>query len=113
MSNTMALAPASRDRVMQTLFDFPIVLPQHLVYFARTAALIEGVGTRYDPYFQAIPVATPVVLRMRSRILKSLGEPFTPSAAEVATVAGHTLGRLARWVVDTATAVVATDSSDS
>src|ERR1035437_6385718 len=41
------------DRVMKTLFDFPIVLPQNLVYFGRTAALIEGVGTRYDPYFQA------------------------------------------------------------
>ena len=44
------------DRVMKTLFDFPIVLPQHLVYFGRTAALIEGIGTRYDPYFQAIPI---------------------------------------------------------
>lgn len=90
------------DRVMKTLFDFPVVLPQHLVYFARAAALIEGVGTRYDPYFQAIPIASPVVLRMRSRILSSLGEPFSPSAAEVATIAGHTLGRFARWVVDRA-----------
>jgi predicted unusual protein kinase regulating ubiquinone biosynthesis (AarF/ABC1/UbiB family) len=88
------------DRVMKTLFDFPIVLPQHLVYFGRTAALIEGVGTRYDPYFQAIPVASPVILRMRSRILRSLGEPSTPSVAEVATVAGYALGKAARWVVD-------------
>ena len=48
------------DRVMKTLFDFPVILPQHLVYFGRTAALIEGIGTRYDPYFQAIPVASPV-----------------------------------------------------
>ncbi|HEV8410771.1 MAG TPA: AarF/UbiB family protein, partial [Gemmatimonadaceae bacterium] len=88
------------DRVMKTLFDFPIVLPQHLVYFGRTAALIEGVGTRYDPYFQAIPVASPVILRMRSRILKSLGEPATPSVAEVATVAGYAIGKAARWVVD-------------
>ena len=88
------------DRVMKTLFDFPIVLPQHLVYFGRTAALIEGVGTRYDPYFQAIPVASPVILRMRSRILRSLGEPATPSVAEVATVTGYALGKAARWVVD-------------
>ncbi len=88
------------DRVMKTLFDFPIVLPQHLVYFGRTAALIEGVGTRYDPYFQAIPVASPVILRMRSRILKSLGEPATPSVAEVATVAGYAIGKAARWIVD-------------
>jgi hypothetical protein len=88
------------DRVMKTLFDFPIVLPQHLVYFGRTAALIEGVGTRYDPYFQAIPVASPVILRMRSRILRSLGEPATPSVAEVATVAGYAIGKAARWIVD-------------
>jgi predicted unusual protein kinase regulating ubiquinone biosynthesis (AarF/ABC1/UbiB family) len=88
------------DRVMKTLFDFPIVLPQHLVYFGRTAALIEGVGTRYDPYFQAIPVASPVILRMRSRILRSLGEPATPSVAEVATVAGYAIGKAARWVID-------------
>jgi predicted unusual protein kinase regulating ubiquinone biosynthesis (AarF/ABC1/UbiB family) len=88
------------DRVMKTLFDFPIVLPQHLVYFGRTAALIEGVGTRYDPYFQAVPVASPVILRMRSKILRSLGEPATPSVAEVATVAGYALGKAARWLVD-------------
>jgi predicted unusual protein kinase regulating ubiquinone biosynthesis (AarF/ABC1/UbiB family) len=88
------------DRVMKTLFDFPIVLPQHLVYFGRTAALIEGVGTRYDPYFQAIPIASPVILRMRSRILRSLGEPATPTVAEVATVTGYALGKAARWLVD-------------
>jgi predicted unusual protein kinase regulating ubiquinone biosynthesis (AarF/ABC1/UbiB family) len=88
------------DRVMKTLFDFPIVLPQHLVYFGRTAALIEGIGTRYDPYFQAIPIASPVILRMRSRILRSLGEPATPSVAEVATVTGYALGKAARWLVD-------------
>jgi len=88
------------DRVMKTLFDFPIVLPQHLVYFGRTAALIEGIGTRYDPYFQAIPIASPVILRMRSRILRSLGEPSTPSLAEVASVIGQALERLAQWVGD-------------
>ena len=76
------------------------MLPQHLVYFGRTAALIEGVGTRYDPYFQAVPVASPVILRMRSRILRSLGEPATPSVAEVATVAGYAIGKAARWLVD-------------
>jgi hypothetical protein len=65
-----------------------------MVYFARTASLIEGLGTRYDPYFQAIPVASPIVLRMRSRILRSLGETPTPSVAEVATIAGFAAGRL-------------------
>jgi len=82
------------DRVMHALYDFPIVLPRDMVYFARTASLIEGMGTRYDAYFQAIPVASPIVLRMRSRILRSLGETPTPSVAEIATVAGFAVGRL-------------------
>ncbi|MBM3908043.1 MAG: AarF/ABC1/UbiB kinase family protein [Gemmatimonadetes bacterium] len=82
------------DRVMHALYDFPIILPRDMVYFARTASLIEGLGTRYDPYFQAIPVASPIVLRMRSRILRSLGETPTPSIAEIATVAGFAVGRL-------------------
>ncbi|MBI3567656.1 MAG: AarF/ABC1/UbiB kinase family protein [Gemmatimonadetes bacterium] len=88
------------DRVMKTLYDFPIQLPRDMVYFARTAALIEGVGTKYDPYFQAIPIASPVVLRMRTRILRSVGEAAQPTPEEIATVAGYTLGKAARWVVD-------------
>jgi predicted unusual protein kinase regulating ubiquinone biosynthesis (AarF/ABC1/UbiB family) len=88
------------DRVMKTLFDFPIVMPQHLVYFGRTAALIEGIGTRYDPYFQAIPIASPVILRMRSRIMSSLGERVEPKLGDLATAAGYALGKAARWVAD-------------
>ena len=57
-----------------TLMQFaaPLVLPSHLVYFARTASLIEGLGTRYDPYFNPITFATPVVFHLRRRILASL-----------------------------------------
>ena len=62
--------------------------------------MIEGIGTRYDPYFQAIPIASPVILRMRTRILHSLGEPATPRLDEIAVVAGYALGRAARWVAD-------------
>ncbi len=96
------------DRVMKTIFDFPIILPRDMVYFARTAALIEGVGTKYDPYFQAIPIASPVVLRMRTRILRSVGEAAQPNAAEIATVAGYALGTAARWVVDSFASVQTT-----
>lgn len=81
------------DRVMQSLYDFPVILPRDLVYFARTAALIEGVGTRYDAYFNAIEIGTPVVMRMRSRILRSLGEEVEPSVEELASVAGFAAGR--------------------
>jgi hypothetical protein len=82
------------------MFDSPITLTEEAVYFARAAALIEGIGTRYDPYFQIVPVASPVVLRMRTKILRSLGETVSPNAEEIATVAGYALGRAARWVTD-------------
>src|SRR5262249_21382929 len=86
------------DDVLKTLFDFPVILPHNLVYFARAATLIEGIGTRYDPYFQTLPVAGPVFLRMRPRMLRSLGEPAEPSVTEIATVAGYALGKAVEWV---------------
>ena len=89
------------DRVMASLYDFPVILPRDLVYFARTAALIEGVGTRYDPYFNAIQVGTPLVMQMRSRILQSLGQQAEPSVEELAAIAGWAVGRAWRGVRDT------------
>ena len=86
------------DRVMASLYDFPVILPRDLVYFARTAALIEGIGTRYDPYFNAIQVGTPLVMRMRSRILRSLGEEAQPSLEEYAAAAGFVVGRAWRTI---------------
>lgn len=88
------------DRVMRSLYDFPVILPRDLFYFARTAALIEGTGTRYDPYFNAVQVGTPVVMRMRSRILRSLGEEARPSLEEMASVAGWMAGRVWKGVED-------------
>ena len=85
-------------RVMRSLFDSPIQLTEEAVYFARAAALIEGIGTRYDPYFQIVPIASPVVLRMRTRILRSLGEDVTPSPEEIAAVTGYALGRATKWI---------------
>jgi hypothetical protein len=63
---------------MATLYDFPVTLPSDLVYFARTAALIEGLGSRYDARFNAVTFAAPVALRMRHAILDSLRDPDNP-----------------------------------
>jgi predicted unusual protein kinase regulating ubiquinone biosynthesis (AarF/ABC1/UbiB family) len=62
------------DQVMGTLYDWPVTLPREMVYFARAAALIEGLGVHYDPRFNPIVVAAPIALRMRRRILSSLGD---------------------------------------
>ena len=81
------------DDVMATLYDFPVLLPGDMVYFARTAALIEGLGVRYDARFNTIRFATPIVLRMRRQILSSLGEPLG-GERDMATAIGATLGSL-------------------
>jgi predicted unusual protein kinase regulating ubiquinone biosynthesis (AarF/ABC1/UbiB family) len=62
------------DQVMGTLYDWPVTLPREMVYFARAAALIEGLGVHYDPRFNPILFAGPIALRMRRRILSSLGD---------------------------------------
>ena len=82
------------DEVMHELYDAPVTLPSDLVYFARTAALIEGLGTRYDPYFNPIDFATPVALRLRGRILASLSAE--PPEYEWAAFVGGLLGEVAR-----------------
>jgi predicted unusual protein kinase regulating ubiquinone biosynthesis (AarF/ABC1/UbiB family) len=63
------------DRVMHTLYRFPVTLPSDLVYFARTAALIEGLGARYDARFNGVTFASPVALRLQREIAASLREP--------------------------------------
>lgn len=62
------------DQVLETLYDFPVILPPDMVYFARTAALIEGLGVRYDTRFNALLVVAPIAMKMRNVILSSLGE---------------------------------------
>lgn len=60
--------------VLATLYDWPVQLPSELVYFARTAALIEGLGVRYDSHFNPLSFAAPIALRMRGEVMYSLGE---------------------------------------
>ncbi len=62
------------DQVLETMYDFPVILPPDMVYFARTAALIEGLGVRYDSRFNALLVVSPIAMTMRRQILTSLGE---------------------------------------
>jgi predicted unusual protein kinase regulating ubiquinone biosynthesis (AarF/ABC1/UbiB family) len=83
-SNTTTLERVEllSNRVMGNLYESPISLPSSMVYFARTAALIEGIGTRYDPRFNPVTVAAPVVIRLQPRIVAALARTHTPSAAD-------------------------------
>ena len=95
-------ARAIADRVMRELFNWPIVLPGELVYFARTAALIECVGGRYDRNFNSIKVASPIVLKLRRELLAVLlgddgtREPIITFAATIGALAGGASAVLSR-----------------
>jgi predicted unusual protein kinase regulating ubiquinone biosynthesis (AarF/ABC1/UbiB family) len=86
------------SEVMAALYDWPVRLPSELVYFARTTALIEGLGVRYDAHFNPITFAAPIALRMRREILESLGRGELPVdlPALVGAALGHAAGYLVR-----------------
>ena len=89
------MAQLLADEVMHELFDAPVVLPSNLVYFARTASLIEGIGTRYDPHFNAIEFASPIALRLRPQIVASLRGEAAPLRPDWASQLGGLLGEVA------------------
>lgn len=97
------------DRVMATLYEFPVTLPSDLVYFARTTALIEGLGARYDAHFNSVTFAAPVALHLQHEILASLREPGESPMSIFGgdwTALGAVLGTLAGKVVKDAGVVV-------
>jgi predicted unusual protein kinase regulating ubiquinone biosynthesis (AarF/ABC1/UbiB family) len=86
------------QRVMDELYNWPIQLPSDLVYFARTAGLIEGIGIRYDPRFNPVESASPVMLRMRPRLMAALRDDGAPELFDWPTLLGYLAGRATRWV---------------
>jgi len=75
---------SSRERVQEIVQEFwdafytwPLLLPQELVYFFRAAVLLEGVGFRYDPEFNALHLIRRVLRRHRADLLRRTGrEPM-------------------------------------
>ncbi|MEO5814015.1 MAG: AarF/UbiB family protein [Gemmatimonadaceae bacterium] len=86
------------NEVLAELYDWPIVLPSQLVYFARTASLIEGLGTHYDSHFNALSFATPIALSLRGPILESLYPDGPKPTMDTARVVGAAIGAVARIV---------------
>src|SRR6185312_9782158 len=65
------------NEVMSTFYRWPITLPSEFVYLGRAAALAEGIALRYDPDFNAVQFASPVMRRMGKTLLASVasGDP--------------------------------------
>lgn len=90
------------EDVLRTFYDWPLMLPSNLVYFGRAAVLVEGIGLRYDPNFNALAAARPVVTRAAARIALGAGDhdPRTMLAdwGQEASAALRTLRDLLRRV---------------
>ncbi|HWV55974.1 MAG TPA: AarF/UbiB family protein, partial [Longimicrobiales bacterium] len=70
--------------IMNTFYTWPLMLPRELVYFFRAAALLEGIGFRYDPNFNGIELARRVIRRIRSELLAATAQDPTAIARGVA-----------------------------
>lgn len=70
-------------QVFDTFYTWPLMLPQELVYFFRTAALIEGLAFHYDQSFDGLGFIRGVVRRNQAELLKSTGYQPTQIARGV------------------------------
>ena len=76
----VAFTPDARPRqiqrivneVLDTFYRWPIMLPSELVYFGRAAALVEGIGFRYDPEFNGVQFAAPIVRKLRPALMQAM-----------------------------------------
>ena len=60
------------NEVLDTFYRWPIMLPSELVYFGRAAALVEGIGVRYDPDFNGVQFAAPIVRKLRPALMRTM-----------------------------------------
>jgi len=86
------------QQIMDELANWPIVMPSDLVYFARTAALIEGIGLRYDPAFNPILDAGPVLFRMRAKLSAAFADIRVLDQLDWPTAIGYFLGKATAMV---------------
>lgn len=63
------------QEIMDTFYTWPLILPRELVYFFRAAALLEGIGLRYDPLFNGLESVRPVIRRLRPQLLQATTRP--------------------------------------
>jgi predicted unusual protein kinase regulating ubiquinone biosynthesis (AarF/ABC1/UbiB family) len=57
--------------LLDTFYTWPIVLPQELVYFFRTSALIEGLAFHYDTRFDGLSFIRRVIMDNRVELLRT------------------------------------------
>jgi len=84
--------------IMDTFYTWPLVLPRELVYFFRAAALLEGIGFRYDPAFNGLETVRPVIQRMKSTLLQATAREPKEFARSLVDDARASLGAVRQLI---------------
>jgi predicted unusual protein kinase regulating ubiquinone biosynthesis (AarF/ABC1/UbiB family) len=87
------------EQVLDTFYEWPLVLPSNLVYFGRAGVLVEGIGLRYDPNFNALAMARPVLARSAKRLIQGVLEQDPRTRVTDWTQEALTLARTLRDLV--------------
>ncbi len=66
--------------IFDTFYTWPLILPQELVYFLRTSALLEGIGFRYDPNFDGLSFTRGLVRQHKAEIIRTTGKETVAAA---------------------------------
>ncbi len=69
------------EDIYSTFHKFPVRLPQSLVYLLRASALVEGIGISFDPKFNGVRVARPIVTRMVADQVREFQRPLMEELA--------------------------------
>ena len=79
------------QEIWDTFYTWPLLLPQELVYFFRTAVLLEAIGFRYDPEFNGLHLIRRVVAEHRGELLRKTGREPVALALDFMGEVGHVL----------------------
>lgn len=71
------------QEIFDTFYTWPLLLPQELVYFFRTSALLEGIGFNYRPDFDGLGMVRRVIREYRSDILRTTARQPAAVAKDV------------------------------
>jgi predicted unusual protein kinase regulating ubiquinone biosynthesis (AarF/ABC1/UbiB family) len=82
------------EKIFDTFYTFPLLLPQELVYFFRTSVLLEGIGYRYDPSFDGLGLVRRVIGQLRSDIQRTTGREPGNLARDLLSEAQATLSSI-------------------
>lgn len=73
-TNRAKIIEAVIAELLDTFYTWPLTLPQELVYFFRTAALIEGVAFHYDANFDGLAFIRGVIQKNQAELLRTTGQ---------------------------------------